>query len=68
MLATVTGVANCFLVEMISHASPGTTLLKATLDRDRSATPFHRECFVAYTTGALHDNVRIYCIVTAPGS
>ena len=28
MLATVTRVANCFLVEMISHASPGTTLLK----------------------------------------
>jgi hypothetical protein len=40
MLATVTRVANCFLVEMISHASPGTTLLKATLDRDGSATPF----------------------------
>ena len=64
MLVSPRKPASCFLCRRrISHAS-GASFVAATFTQDPKPRLFHLRCFVAFTTGTLHNgDIWAYCIV-----
>jgi len=59
----------CFLCSKTIPHSPGTSMVEVTFERDGAQHVFHRQCFVAFTTGTPQaGDIWTYRIMSNPAS